>query len=288
MPTFETYDGVRLSYDVRGDGVPLLVLPGGPLRPPAYLGDLGGLDASRTLVMLHHRGVGDSPRAEDRDSYRCDRMVGDVEALRRHLALEHIDLLAHSAGANLALLYAVAHPERVRRIALITPSLRAVGLVPTPEEREAAIQARSDEPWFAACYAAYRRLLVSDDAGLPGYPHDEFDVEGLFYGAWDDAAQAHVRADFGWSDEDIKAIHNGEGVFAPETTRTALAELDARVLILAGGVDASCMPAWAERLRTTFRDGVAELVVQPRAGHYPWIDDAPEFGRVVGAWLSAT
>jgi pimeloyl-ACP methyl ester carboxylesterase len=32
-------------------------------------------------------------------------MVGDIEALRAHLRLERMDLLGHSAAANLAALY---------------------------------------------------------------------------------------------------------------------------------------------------------------------------------------
>jgi proline iminopeptidase len=29
----------------------------------------------------------------------------------------------------------------------------------------------------------------------------------------------------------------------------------------------------------------AELVVQPRAGHYPWLDDADRFVMTTAAWL---
>ena len=52
----------------------------------------------------------------DPASYRCDRQVADVEAVRRHLGLDRLDLLAHSAGANLAYAY-VEHAPRPRRAA---------------------------------------------------------------------------------------------------------------------------------------------------------------------------
>ena len=60
--------------------------------------------------MLEHRGTGESAVPQDPETYRIDRMVADVEALRVHLGLEQLDILAHSAGANLAMLYAIAHP----------------------------------------------------------------------------------------------------------------------------------------------------------------------------------
>ena len=51
MPTFTTYDGTELSYRVHGQGEPLICLAGGPMRDAAYLGDLGGLAAHRTLQL---------------------------------------------------------------------------------------------------------------------------------------------------------------------------------------------------------------------------------------------
>src|SRR5262249_21143430 len=118
MPTFSAHDGTRLAYHVSGDGVPVVCLPGGP-QDSAYLGDLGGLSAHRQLIMLDIRGSGGSATPEDPASYRCDRLVDDVEALRRHLGLERMDLLAHCAGANLAAQYVSRHAERVDKLVLV-------------------------------------------------------------------------------------------------------------------------------------------------------------------------
>lgn len=101
--TFATADdGARLAAHLIGTRLTLLCLPGGTLLDSDYLGDLGGLSSPRRLVLLDPRVSGDSDRPEDPAPYRCDRMVADVEVLRRHLGFEVIDLLAHSAGANLA------------------------------------------------------------------------------------------------------------------------------------------------------------------------------------------
>ncbi|WP_079178330.1 alpha/beta fold hydrolase [Streptomyces mangrovisoli] len=128
MPTFCAPDGTTLAYRAAGEGAPLVVLPGGPMRAARYLGDLGGLAAHRRLILLDLRGTGDSAAAADPASYRCDRLVGDVEALRAHLGLNRIDLLAHSAGGSLAMLYAARHPTRVARARASTAS--ALGALP--------------------------------------------------------------------------------------------------------------------------------------------------------------
>lgn len=129
MSRFPSYDGTRLAYTLAGDGPPLVCVPGGPeRRGAAYLGDLGGLTAHRTLVRLDGRGTGGSDVPVDPATYRVDRLVADLEALRVQLGLERIDLFGHSAGAGVVLLYADAHPERAGRLALAAPSPRALGL----------------------------------------------------------------------------------------------------------------------------------------------------------------
>src|SRR6266511_2096393 len=82
MPTFAAYDGTELAYHVFGEGAPVVCLPGGPMQDSVYLGDLGGLSAHRQLIMLDLRGTGQSAIPDDTASYRCDRLIDDVEALR--------------------------------------------------------------------------------------------------------------------------------------------------------------------------------------------------------------
>ena len=110
MPTFASYDGTEIYYREVGDGAPLVCLPGGPARAGVYLGDLGGLSRHRRLIVPDQRGSGNSADPADPATLRVDRLVEDVEALRVHLGLERMDLLAHSAGAVLATMYAAARP----------------------------------------------------------------------------------------------------------------------------------------------------------------------------------
>ncbi|MGW2547364.1 alpha/beta fold hydrolase, partial [Kitasatospora sp. NPDC001574] len=162
MHTFSAPDGTLLAYRVEGDGDgdPVVCLPGGPMQDSRYLGDLGGLAArtGRRLVVLDLRGTGDSAVPADTATYRCDRLVDDVEALRVHLGLDRLDLLGHSAGVNLAVRYAERHPERVARLALITPSVMALGVTIDGETRRETARLRRGEPWFAEAYAALEAI----------------------------------------------------------------------------------------------------------------------------------
>jgi pimeloyl-ACP methyl ester carboxylesterase len=165
MAIFAGTDGTRLAYHQAGEGRPLLCVPGGPMQASAYLGDLGGLSAYRSLVLLDLRGTGASAIPADPATYRCDRLVDDVEALRVHLGLDRIDLLGHSAGAALALLYAARHLDRVGRLVLLNPSPRAVGLEITDADRRQVAELRRGEAWFPDAFAAPGADLVGRGHG---------------------------------------------------------------------------------------------------------------------------
>lgn len=276
--TFAANDGTRLAYRAAGDGAPVICLPGGPMQDTGYLGDLGGLPAHRELVMFDLRGTGRSAVPEDTASYRCDRLVNDVEALREHLGLDRVDLLAHCAGANLAALYAARHPERVGRLALITPSTVAVGITATGEQRLDVARRRAGEPWFDASFAALEAIVAGDVADGHWAA-----IEPFFYGRWDAAAQAHQAAQAGHRNESAATAFGAEGAYDPPRTRAALARFDRPVLLLAGEVDLNTVPAAVEEYAGLFPH--AELVVQPGAGHFPWLDDADRFVATTAAFL---
>ena len=278
MPAFYAADGTELAYHVQGEGVPLICLPGGPMRESAYLGDLGGLSGHRQLIMLDLRGTGKSAIPADPGSYRCDHLVEDVCALQDHLGLDRSDVLGHSAGANIAVQYAVRHQRRVNKLALITPSMRAVGLEPDSEMRREVVKLRHDEPWFAEAAAAFERVAAG-----AGTEDDWRAMPPFFYGRWDAAAQAHCAAEETQTNEDAASAFAAEGAFDPAATRAALAAFGSPVLVLAGGLDLQRPPRVAAEFAELFP--AAHLVVQPGAGHYPWLDDADRFVSAVTAFL---
>lgn len=278
MPTFAAHDETELAYHVRGEGIPVICLPGGPMQDSDYLGELGGLSAHRQLIMVDPRGTGRSALPADAASYRCDRLVADVEALREHLGLDRLDLFAHSGGTNLATLYAARHPERVGKLALIAPSAFAVGIETTGEARLEAARLRRGEPWFPAAFAALEAITAGDATDDSWKAIDPF-----FYGRWDAAARAHLAAQEGHRNDEAAAVYGSEGAFDPPATRAALAEFTAPVLLLAGEVDLNSIPSVVAEFAELFPD--AELIVQPGAGHFPWLDDADRFVATITTFL---
>jgi proline iminopeptidase len=280
VPDFPAADGLRLAYHEQGEGRPLICLPGGPMRDSRYFGDLGGLPATGRVVRLDLAGTGQSAVPADAARYRCDRLVADVDALAVHLGLDRIDLLGHSAGANLAILYAARHPECVRRLVLLGPSTRAVGLEASSEMRREIVELRRAEPWFAAASAAFERVQTGN-AG-----EEDWDaITPLLYGRWDAAAQADAAVEDEQRNAEAARAYGAEGAFDPEATKVALARCNSPVLVLVGEWDVNTPPRLAAEVAGLFPD--ATFVVQARTGHsLPWLDDQAAFTTTVSAFLS--
>jgi pimeloyl-ACP methyl ester carboxylesterase len=275
---FPAADGTRLAYHQAGAGEPLICLPGGPMQSAAYLGDLGGLSASRSLVMLDLRGTGESDVPADPASFRCDRVAGDVEALRPHLGRDRIDLLGHSAGGTLAVLYAARYPHRIGRLVLVAPSPRVAGLEIAGADRREAAELRRGEPWFPGAFAALQRVW-SDEAG----DGDWEAITPFFYGRWNAASQAHHSREEAERNAEAAAIYYSDGALDPAAIKSVLARLYAPVLIIAGEYDVALPHKRAGDYAVLFPH--AEVAVQPGAGHYPWLDDPGQFTAAITAFL---
>jgi pimeloyl-ACP methyl ester carboxylesterase len=248
------------------------------MQASAYLGDLGGLSAHRGLVLLDLRGTGESAVAADPASYRCDRQVDDVETLRLHLGLDRIDLLAHSAGAAVALLYAARHPDRVGRLALLNPSPRVVGLQIIDLDRRQVAERRREEAWFPDAFAALERIWSGQATAA-----DWTAIAPFTYGRWDAVAQAHLAREASQTNADAAAVYYSAGALDSDTTRSALARLRAPVLLVAGEYDVALPPKCAAEYASLF--GQAELAVQPGGGHFPWLDNPEWLVRTLTAFF---
>ena len=113
-------DGLRLHYVGWGnDGArPLVLLHG--LQDCARSWDTFASWASARfrVISLDHRGHGDSQWAPA-DRYRLKDYVSDVEGLVRHLDLQDIVLMGHSAGGRNAFMYALRDPGVVRTLIIV-------------------------------------------------------------------------------------------------------------------------------------------------------------------------
>ncbi|MEU0881347.1 alpha/beta hydrolase [Lentzea sp. NPDC005914] len=266
MARFTSFDGTELAYRELGGGEPLFVLAGGPGRASEYLETLGGLHARRRLVILDNRGTGESDEPADPFTYRRDMLVRDVEMLRRHLGLERVDVLGHSAGAGIAMGYAADFPDRVGKLVLLTPALRSVGLSPEQSDWDTFLASRVNEPWFASATTALERNAAGDDS-----VENRVAASPLLYARWDERAQAHANAELGQWKYHVALGYNAEGAFVPGVLRRALQDFTHPVLVYACTQDPISPVRRCVELADLFSDST--LFVHEGVGHYPWVEE---------------
>ena len=119
---FIEVNGVRLFTRPVGTGPLTVALHGGPGASHDYLLPQYDLLATRRALFYYdQRGGGQSPVPRD-TPVGWQAHVADLEAVREHLGLERLTLCGYSWGGLLAVLYFLEHPERVERLALVSPA----------------------------------------------------------------------------------------------------------------------------------------------------------------------
>jgi pimeloyl-ACP methyl ester carboxylesterase len=109
-------DGVRIAYDVYGQGAPTLVLlPSAPIiHSRQWKGQVPYLSRSHRVVTYDGRGNGRSDRPTDPASYHDDRFVGDIEAVMDATGTESAVLVGLCGdGVWRSIRFAAQQPGRV-------------------------------------------------------------------------------------------------------------------------------------------------------------------------------
>ena len=100
----------------------MVVLHGGPGAHHDYLlPQYDRLATGRELFYYDQRGGGQSPVPRE-TPVGWREHVADLEAIRVSLAIDRLTLCGYSWGGLLALLYMLEHPDRVERLALVSPA----------------------------------------------------------------------------------------------------------------------------------------------------------------------
>ena len=262
-----------------GAGPPVVVLHGGPGASHDYLlpqYDL--LAAGRSLFYYDQRGGGQSPVSRD-TPVGWREHVGDLDEIRVELGLERLTLCGYSWGGLLAVLYFLEHPERVERLALVSPASITAAYrkqfedefahrMQAPEiqrEREAlrASGLRERDP------AAYQRRAF--ELSVAGYFRDFRDAKNLTAFRVTARTQEAVWKSLG--DYDLR----------PKLTNTTSHVPRPPSLVVHGTYDPLPI-AGSRELGALLSATFVELPV----GHCPHVEATEDFVRTLSAFLPST
>lgn len=171
--------GVHINYEVIGNSGPWIAVTPGSRRPYGELVDISkGLAAAGYRVLLHdRRNCGSSDVAFDGSGSEHEIWADDLYALAKQLSAAPLYVGGSSAGARLAILFAIRHPDALRGLLLwrVTGGQEAVDRLAENYYGQyiklaeaGGMEAVAKSEHFAECIAARpsnRELLMKTDVG---------------------------------------------------------------------------------------------------------------------------
>jgi pimeloyl-ACP methyl ester carboxylesterase len=262
-----------------GSGPPLLVVHGTFGSGPAFAA-LAREMPNRRMLLMDRPGFGlSSPIA-----YRADGLGTAIADLQRavldRLAVDRVDVIGHSIGANFALRLGLHHPERVRRVVLLGagPIVQEAG-VPTPIRLIAS-------PLGTIMTRLTRRRSVTLSM-IRGSGHAPSLVDGRIPDVLVDWRVAVNRdTDSMWHERNMVRALLRRGRYRPELTfaDSELAEIQQPTLMLFGTADSVGSPAIWQRVIDSLPNG--QVTILDGAGHMVWLDDPAGVARQTETFLS--
>ncbi len=146
MPFVTAPDGIRLHYEVAGEGQPIVLHLGAGCSADLWraAGYVDLLARQYQLILFDHRGHGASDDPGTVAGHHIDRYVDDVGALLDHLDIASTCVWGWSNGLTVACAVAHHYPDRVRSLVLagsVGPPLAGAALMEAVEVRVAALRA---------------------------------------------------------------------------------------------------------------------------------------------------
>jgi pimeloyl-ACP methyl ester carboxylesterase len=259
---------VRLHYVEAGDGPLVVLLHGFPEHWYGWRNQILALAAAgHRVVAPDLRGYNLSDKPRDVRAYRAEALAADVAGLILAAGAERARVVGHDWGAGVAWLFAMAHPERLERLAVLNgphPARLQRALLSSPAQL-----ARSwymlffQVPWLpevvlrARDHLIVRRSLATEPTRVGAFTKEDLDRY----------ADALARPGA------LRGMINYYRAAARPSLAPRLARVDAPVLSIWGDRD----PHLARELAVPGAEWVPNVRVEriPEASH--WVQhDAPE------------
>jgi pimeloyl-ACP methyl ester carboxylesterase len=116
--TWADNKGMRIWYEVRGEGEPLVLLHGFTSSSAHWkvYGFASALEKTHRVVLIDLRGHGKSAKPHDRDAYALEHRLADVDAVLDALGIEAAHFCGFSMGGWLSYAMAARSPSKLKSL----------------------------------------------------------------------------------------------------------------------------------------------------------------------------
>jgi pimeloyl-ACP methyl ester carboxylesterase len=250
-------NGIKLYHEIYGKSEPVVLIHGGLTTIGEMLGWVQPLAQTRQVIAVEMQGHG---RTADTDRPMTFATMGDdIAALLDYLKIPTADLVGHSFGGASAIRTAIQHPDKVRRLVVISSPYARSG-------------------WYPEAQKGMSQVGAPMAANMMQTPTGKFSKqwpEPQRFPRFLDKFGKMMSEDYDWSADIAKLPMPVLLVFADNdsVSQKHIAEFFA---LLGGGVKE---PGWLNTQLSKSR-----LAVVPGYSHYNFIT-SPEVPQIVGKFL---
>ena len=265
---FADSDGVKIHYVTAGKGPLVVMIHGFPDYWYSWRDQMPALAEHFQVVAIDQRGYNKSDQPKEVKDYALEKLVGDVEAVRKHFKKDRIILVGHDWGGWVAWSYAMAHPDQTDRLIVLN--------LPHPKGllRELANNPKQQKN------SQYARNFQEADAARKLKPEML-----VFWVKESEARKKYLEALGRSSMEGMLNYYKANYPKPPYKDDRTFPPVKCRVLLIHGLEDKYLLPG---ALNDTWKwvENDLTLVTIPKAGHFVH-RDAPELvTRRMVRWLT--
>lgn len=275
----KTVNSTELHYAIYGEGQPVVVLHGGPGFDHAYLmPQMATLGDEYRLIFYDQRGAGGKFREVDTSKLTIETYIEDLEGIRKAFGLDKMHILGHSWGGVLGMFYAIAYPERVHSLMLVSSG----GATDFLQDMFTNLDAR----WTPEDSATLSQISSSE-----AYQHNEAkavsDYYQVFFKAFFHDPQDVTYLTTRFSENTLKnrpLIYASPlfQTFREYDIRDRLHNITCPTLIIHGEYDPIPL-SYVRDIHAALQD--SRLIVLEECGHFPYIERPDELYAYIRAFM---
>lgn len=251
-----------------GQGDPLIVIHGGPgLTQDYLLPGMAKLSENNFVIFYDQRGCGESAGEVNAKSININNYLSDLDAIRTHFGYEKVAILGHSWGGFIAMEYAIAYPEAVKKMILSNS-------IPASSEGFALFM----DEWFQRMVPYLEEISVIQASpefkeGKPGMVEQYYRTMFRTYCYDPDKAELlnlKMSPKAFLNGLKVNEIFTNDLFFKPFDLYLSLKKLKVPTLVLHG--DADIVPfSTAEQTYQSIPS--SEYILIQDCGHFPYVED---------------
>ncbi|MGB2846251.1 MAG: alpha/beta hydrolase [Saprospiraceae bacterium] len=258
-------NGIKMYYEVHGEGPPLLLIMGITAPGAVWEKHLNYWKSFFKCIVADNRGVGNSDKPPG--PYSTEQMAEDYHGLLEALQVSKVRVVGVSMGSTIAMQLCLRHPDEVSSMVLMCPWARCDRMARSIFEHMIAIKGKLTPAEFAR----YIQLLIFHKSS---WDHDD---------VYQEMIDGRLAAQEDESPQPFHALEAQAIACMEHDVLSQLHNIFQTCLILGGKADIFT-PEWMARDVAAAIPG-SDLHLYDHSGHAFHWENLDDFNRRVKDWL---